>query len=161
MAHALVPPIIIVPTAKEWQRIRKAGQREIGGMLMAEQLVRDHFRIVDFSLDAFSGSHTRFRRDAKTHQKTLDEFFQRTGRDYQRFNYLGEWHSHPSFSVQPSVEDIETMTDIVENGSSAITFAVLLIVRLRWRLWIDCSLTVFARGRDPWPVEFSRRVVWI
>jgi hypothetical protein len=60
-----------------------------------------------------SGSHTRFRRDPKTHQKTLDEFFERTGRDYQRFNYLGEWHSHPSFSVQPSVEDIETMTDDV------------------------------------------------
>jgi integrative and conjugative element protein (TIGR02256 family) len=139
----------------------EAGRREIGGMLIAEQLVPDHFRIVDFSLDAFSGSHTRFRRDPETHQKVLDEFFQRTDCDYQRFNYLGEWHSHPSFSVQPSVEDFETMTDIVEKGNLTITFAVLLIVRLRWRLWIDCSLTVFARGQDRRPVEFSRRVRWI
>jgi [CysO sulfur-carrier protein]-S-L-cysteine hydrolase len=139
----------------------KAGLREIGGMLMAEQLAPDHFRIVDFSLDAFSGSHTRFRRDPETHRKMLDEFFERTGRDYQQFNYLGEWHSHPSFSVQPSVEDIETMTHIVERGNSTITFAVLLIVRLRWRLWIDCSLTVFARGQDPRSVEFSGRVRWI
>jgi [CysO sulfur-carrier protein]-S-L-cysteine hydrolase len=141
--------------------LRKAGRREIGGMLLAEQLGPGHFRIIDFSLDAFSGSHTRFRRDPKTHQKVLDEFFQRTGRDYQRFNYLGEWHSHPSFSVKPSLEDIETMTDIVENGNSAITFAVLLIVRLRWRLWIDCSLTVFAKGQEPQPVRFARRIVWI
>jgi integrative and conjugative element protein (TIGR02256 family) len=139
----------------------KAGRLEIGGMLMAEQLAPDYFRIVDFSLDAFSGSHTRFRRDPHIHQKTLDGFFERTGCDYQRFNYLGEWHSHPSFSVHPSVEDIDTMTDIVESGSSTITFAVLLIVRLRWRLWIDCSLTVFARGQDPRSVEFSRRVRWI
>jgi integrative and conjugative element protein (TIGR02256 family) len=127
--------------------LRKAGQREVGGILMAKQLRPGHFRIVDFSLDAFSGSHTRFRRDPKTHQKVLDAFFQRTGCDYQRFNYLGEWHSHPSFSVQPSLEDIETMTDIVENGNSTITFAVLLIVRLRWRPWIDCSLTVLQRTK--------------
>jgi [CysO sulfur-carrier protein]-S-L-cysteine hydrolase len=139
----------------------KAGRREIGGMLMAEQLAPGHFRIVDFSLDAFSGSHTRFRRDPETHRKTLDEFFERTGRDFQRFNYLGEWHSHPSFAVQPSLEDMETMTDIVGGRNPAIIFAVLLIVRLRWRLWIDCSLTVFAKGQAPRPVKFSRRVVWI
>jgi integrative and conjugative element protein (TIGR02256 family) len=139
----------------------KAGRREIGGMLMAEQLAPDHFRILDFSLDAFSGSHTRFRRDAATHRRRLDEFFERTGRNYERFNYLGEWHSHPSFSVQPSLEDMETMTDIVTDGNSLISFAVLLIVRLRWRLWIDYSLTVFAIGQDPRPVKFSRRIVWI
>jgi integrative and conjugative element protein (TIGR02256 family) len=141
--------------------LRAAGRREIGGMLMAEQLAPDHFCIVDFSLDAFSGSHTRFRRDPETHQKTLDEFFERTGRNFQRFNYLGEWHSHPSFSVQPSAEDIQSMMDIVEDGNPAITFAMLLILRLRWRLWIDCSLTAFAQGQTPRPVEFSRRVVWI
>lgn len=141
--------------------LRKAGRREIGGMLMAEQLGTGHFRIVDFSLDAFSGSHTHFHRDPNTHQKTLDEFFQRTGRDYQRFNYLGEWHSHPSFSVDPSMEDIATMTTIVEDRHSAITFAILLIVRLRWRVWVDYSLAVFARGQAPRLIKFSQRVVWI
>jgi len=130
-------------------------------MLLAEQLKPDHFRIVDFSLDSFSGSHTGFQRDPETHQKTLDEFFRRTGQDFQRFNYLGEWHSHPSFSVQPSTQDINTMTEIVENQSSLITFAVLLIVRLRFRIWIEHSLTVFARDQAPQPRRISRRVVWI
>jgi integrative and conjugative element protein (TIGR02256 family) len=137
--------------------LRKAGQREIGGLLMAEQLSPAHFRIVDFSLDALSGAHTRFHRDPLTHQRALDEFFERTGWDFQRFNYLGEWHSHPSFSVLPSVEDIQTMTDIVESGNATITFAVLLIVRLRWQLWIDCSLTVFARGQGPRRLRPSSR----
>jgi [CysO sulfur-carrier protein]-S-L-cysteine hydrolase len=84
-------------------------------------------------------------------------FFER----YRRFNYLGEWHSHPSFSVQPSFEDIESMTDIVESGNSTITFAVLLIVRLRWRLWIGCSPTVFAKNQNPRALEFARRIRWI
>lgn|SRR6185369_2674322 len=129
--------------------LRKAGDREIGGLLMGEQLSPAHFRILDFSLDALSGSHMRFRRSPQTHQKTLDAFFERTGWNFQRFNYLGEWHSHPSFSVLPSGEDIQTMTEIVESETSVIDFAILLIVRLRWRYWIDCTLTFFARGQEP------------
>jgi proteasome lid subunit RPN8/RPN11 len=141
--------------------LREAGRREIGGMLFAEQIIADHFRIVDFSLDAYSGSHTAFRRDPLTHQRMLDKFFQRTGHDYARFNYLGEWHSHPSFSVHPSPEDVGTMTDIVHNKGSAITFAVLLIVRLRWRFLLDHSATVFARDRAPEPTRISHQAVWI
>jgi integrative and conjugative element protein (TIGR02256 family) len=129
--------------------LRKAGKREIGGMLFAEQLKPNHFSIIDFSLDASSGSHAAFRRDPGSHQRTLDQFFERTGRDFQRFNYLGEWHSHPSFSVQPSLQDLQTMTDIVEDRNSTISFAVLLIVRLRFKLFVDRSITVFARGRPP------------
>ena len=74
--------------------------------------------------------------------------FCRTGNDFRRFNYLGEWHSHPSFSAHPSREDIATMTDLVENGEG-ITFAALMIVRLRFQFWMDCTFTVLARGAAP------------
>jgi integrative and conjugative element protein (TIGR02256 family) len=141
--------------------LRKGGRREIGGMVFAEQLAPDHFCVVDFSLDTFSGSHTTFRRDPRAHRQTLEDFFERTGQDFRRFNYLGEWHSHPSFSPEPSLEDIRTMTDIVDDQSSPIAFAVLLIVRLRWRLWLDHSLTIFARGQAPRAAQVSRRIVWI
>jgi [CysO sulfur-carrier protein]-S-L-cysteine hydrolase len=129
--------------------LRKAGRREIGGMLMAEQLAPGHFRIVEFSLDQYSGSHSAFRRDPAAHRQTLNEFFVRTSHDFTRFNYLGEWHSHPSFPVYPSGEDMRSMTDIVEDRESEISFAVLLILRLRLLLWMDYSLTVFARQRKP------------
>jgi integrative and conjugative element protein (TIGR02256 family) len=141
--------------------LRTAGRREIGGMLFAEQSAPGKFRVIDFSLDPFSGSHTSFRRDPKTHRKTMDDFFRRTGGDYRRFNYLGEWHSHPSFSVRPSIEDVNTMTDIVTNPSSAISFAALLIVRLRFWVWLDYSLTVFARNQPPREARISTRVVLI
>jgi integrative and conjugative element protein (TIGR02256 family) len=139
----------------------QAGRREIGGILFAEQLGPNHFRVIDFSLDSFSGSHMAFRRDPHAHQNTLDKFFQQTGRDFQRFNYLGEWHSHPSFSVRPSPQDIQTMTDIVQDRNSLISFAVLLIVRLHFRFWIEHSLTTFARDQAPQSERLRRRVVWI
>jgi proteasome lid subunit RPN8/RPN11 len=141
--------------------LRTAGRREIGGMLFAEQSAPGKFRVIDFSLDLFSGSHTAFRRDPRVHRKMLDEFFERTGHDYQRFNYLGEWHSHPSFSVRPSAEDVDTMTDIVKTPSSAISFAILLIVRLRFWAWLDHSVTVFARDLAPSKARISPRVVFI
>ncbi len=139
----------------------EAGNREIGGMLMAEQLAPGRFRLVDFSVDSITGSHAEFKRDPAKHQQTLDDFFRRTGQDYRRFNYLGEWHSHPAFSVRPSPADITTMTEIVEDETSVITFAVLLIVRTRWRFWIDHSLTVFARGQPPQATRLRPRIVRI
>ena len=129
--------------------LRSAGRREIGGMLFAEQLAPSRFRVIDLSMDLYSGSHSNFRRDPSAHEEALNAFFERTGRNFARFNYLGEWHSHPSFSVRPSSEDVVTMTELVSDERSAIAFAVLLIVRLRLRFWLDHSWTIFARGRPP------------
>ena len=140
--------------------LREAGKREIGGMLFADQLKPNHFTIIDFSLDPLSGSHASFHRDPATHQTMLDQLFERTGRNFQRFNYLGEWHSHPSFSVHPSLHDIQTMTDIVENRNSTISFAVLLIVRLRLKFFVNRSITVFARGRPPQRHPIAKRFGW-
>lgn len=131
-------------------RLRKAlqtaGQRETGGILFAEQLQPGHFRVIEFSLDLHGGSHSDFQRDPSAHKKTMEEFFDKTGHDYRRFNYLGEWHSHPSIPVHPSPKDINSMIDLVESDQSGITFAVLLIVRLRFRMWLDYSITAFVQG---------------
>lgn len=131
------------------EALRRAGRREIGGMIFAEQLsAAGHFCVVDFSLDTYSGSTTRFNREPGVHRRALEDFYRRTGYDFTRFNYLGEWHSHPSFSVHPSLHDIATMTDLVET-STEISFAILLIVRLRLRLWMNCTFTAFSRGVCP------------
>lgn len=118
-------------------------------MLFAEQVAVSHFRIVDFSVDLYSGSHTDFHRDPHVHEQALNAFFDRTNRDFSRFNYLGEWHSHPSSSIHPSLEDVTTMTELVSDEQSPISFAVLLIVRLQFRFWLDHSWTLFARGQPP------------
>ena len=109
----------------------------------------------------FRDRTTPFGVTQKSIARRSNEFFRRTGRDYQRFNYLGEWHSHPSFSVRPSSEDVDTMTDIVTGPSSAISFAVLLVVRLRFWIWLDYSLTIFARGQPPGSTRIKPHIVWI
>jgi proteasome lid subunit RPN8/RPN11 len=135
--------------------LRRAGPREIGGILMAEQLSEPgHFSVVDFSVDPNSGRDDFFERDPSSHTATLLKFFARHGHDYGRFNYLGEWHSHPCFPLRPSLRDIRTMLDLV-HGEAGIDFALLMIVKLRSPFSIEGQANLFARGRKLLPVTLS------
>ncbi len=132
--------------------LRAAGRREIGGVLMGEQIEPGHFRVVDLSIDKETGGRAHFVRSPEAHAGALDAFFQRTGNEYDRFNYLGEWHSHPRFHVTPSVQDAASMVELV-HGERGIDFAVLLVVRLDWWRWIASSCTLFRRDHQPSAVE--------
>ena len=131
--------------------LRAARSREIGGILMGEQLAPGRFRLVEFTVDRQTGGRAHFVRDAAAHAQALQDFFRRTHADYSRFNYLGEWHSHPCFPPIPSLPDEESMRDLV-HGERDIDFAVLLIVQARWRKRIECSATLFRRNTGPAPV---------
>lgn len=132
--------------------LRAAGSREIGGVLMGEQIAPGHFRVVDLSIDSQTGGRAHFVRSSEAHAEALSAFFHETGHQYDRFNYLGEWHSHPRFAVTPSTQDVASMIDLVE-GEREMEFAVLLIVRLRWWRRISCSCTLFCRSANPSPVD--------
>jgi JAB domain-containing protein similar to deubiquitination enzymes len=54
----------------------------------------------------------------------------RVNHDYVRFNYWGEWHSHPSFELEPSEKDDISIREIVEDRDVGANFVVLLIVKL-------------------------------
>jgi [CysO sulfur-carrier protein]-S-L-cysteine hydrolase len=134
--------------------LREAGRREIGGILMAEQIEPDYFRIVDFSVDTKSGGFAHFVRSPEHAQAAMAAFYERTGSNYERFNYLGEWHSHPSFPAKPSTEDVASMVELV-HGEREIHFAVLIITRLRFWGALECSACVFARNELPVSVPLS------
>ena len=131
--------------------VRKAGRREIGGVLMAEQLEPGNFRLVDFSVDSQMGSAAHFVRSVEYHQAALSDFFEKTGADYARFNYLGEWHSHPNHLPVPSSEDAQSMESLI-NSERDIPFAVLLIVQAGWRR-LACSATLFEQGSRRSPIS--------
>lgn len=132
--------------------LRAAGRREIGGVLMGEQIEPGHFRVVDLSIDVEAGGLAHFVRSPEAHADALDAFFRRTSNEYDRFNYLGEWHSHPRFPVDPSLQDAKSMLELV-HGERGIDFAVLLIVRLDWWRRVVSSCTLFRRGLQPSLVE--------
>jgi proteasome lid subunit RPN8/RPN11 len=124
--------------------LRRAGRREIGGILMGEQVAPDHFRVVGFSIDETTGTAAHFVRSPAHHAEVLEDFFRRTKSNFRRFNYLGEWHSHPSFPVRPSREDIMSMQSLVD-GERDIDFSTLVIVKLRYFLQLEAAAYMFVR----------------
>jgi proteasome lid subunit RPN8/RPN11 len=134
---------------KKLKRNLRGRMNEIGGVMVGEHVGEDTFRIVDVSFQRQEGSIAHFIRDPSDHSEFLAEFFKTTGNDYKRFNYIGEWHSHPSFKPVPSSEDLCTMRNIVDDPLVGVNFAVLMIVRLgRWRR-LEISATLFCADHPP------------
>lgn len=135
---------LILPSEKNIEikkALRQSGRREIGGILMGEQCGVNIFKIVDFTIDEKVGSKTHFCRSPEEHLTALEHFFTKTNHDYSRYNYLGEWHSHPTFTVDPSLQDVLEMNKIVREERN-IHFAILLIVRLRWYFKLEAAATI-------------------
>jgi hypothetical protein len=111
--------------------LQKAGTRETGGILMGEHITHNTFRVLDITVQRQLGTFASFIRAISGITLALSRFFRRTNYVYPRFNYLGEWHSHPSFVLKPSSSDCEAMLQIVNDSAVAANFAVLVIVRLQ------------------------------
>jgi integrative and conjugative element protein (TIGR02256 family) len=148
--------ILLVPSdiAKRFRgELRRARRFEVGGVLMGEHVSDETFRIVDFTTQRYGGTRVHFVRDPRAHAAQLEGFFERTGGDYTRFNYLGEWHSHPSFPPTPSASDIAEMVRLVDDPEVGVSFSILLILRLRFFRRLVGTATLFARGQSLLPAR--------
>lgn len=124
---------ILLPESQARQLIdalKRHRDREIGGILMGEHIAEDQFRICDLTVQARGGTSITFVRAIEWISIPLRRFFRRTRHNYTRFNYLGEWHSHPGLPLTPSTRDCETMWDIVNDPSVGANFVVLFVVHL-------------------------------
>ena len=123
--------------------LRKAGNNEIGGILMAEHVGENSFHIRSLTIQKRGGTFATFVRYVEAFLVPLRRFFQRTNHDYRRYNYIGEWHSHPSFAPVPSRTDDQTMRTIIEDPEVGANFIVLLIVKLNESRGLDGTVTVY------------------
>lgn len=123
----LICPADLIP--RIGAALEDAGGHEIGGILMAEHIGPNQFTIADLTVHK-SGSLTSFVRRIEEAIGQLEAFFERTNCNYTRFNYIGEWHSHPSYELEPSYLDDAAMMRIVLDHALGTTFAVLLLVKL-------------------------------
>ncbi len=96
---------------------------------MGEHVGHNQFAVRTLTVQG-GGTFASFVRGMRAALHAVKEFLQRSNHEYTRFNYLGEWHSHPSFSVQPSSTDHRAMLDIVTNPTVGANFVVLLIFKL-------------------------------
>jgi integrative and conjugative element protein (TIGR02256 family) len=131
------------------RQLKRAGRREIGGVLMGEHVDGETFRLVDFTAQMSGGTRACFIRRPEEHRAELDKFFAKTAMDYARYNYLGEWHSHPSFAPVPSPTDCETMQDIATDPAVGVNFVVLLVVKLENKDHMALSASLFRNGLEP------------
>ncbi|NHN93074.1 MULTISPECIES: Mov34/MPN/PAD-1 family protein [Acetobacter] len=126
--------------------LRQRGSTETGGILMGEHVAHDEFRIVNFSVQRSKGTFASFLRMPRLHLRQLERFFKQTEHDYMKYNYLGEWHSHPSFGVTPSFPDLHAMHTLVDDASTGATFAILMIVRLDQDTTLNAGTYLFMPG---------------
>ena len=150
---------LIVPskvTARLTTALVRCGNRECGGIIMGEQVEPGTFRVLECSLQRRRGGTAHFVREEDHLDEALGNFLERHGNDYARFNYIGEWHSHPRFSLQPSGQDDSTMRQIVESPESTLTFAVLMLARLGWPCQVQAAASVYEQGIRRMPVEIVR-----
>ena len=109
--------------------LRASGLREVGGVLMAEHVGLDAFTVRSVTVHR-RGSFVSFVRWFEDALAPLRDFFKAANHQYSRFNYIGEWHSHPSFNPAPSPRDDATMREIIQDKGVGANFVVLLIVKL-------------------------------
>jgi [CysO sulfur-carrier protein]-S-L-cysteine hydrolase len=127
--------------------LTQGGKREIGGWLVAEQIAPGEFELVGFTVDLEVGTRDRFDSLPEPHSEQMDRILLENNDRAGRVDYLGEWHSHPTFPPIPSEIDLTSMTDMVEN--SGPSFAALVIVRLMGNASIQATITTFQRGQLP------------
>lgn len=129
--------------------LKNAGTVECGGVLMGEHVGPDLFAVRALTVQG-GGSFASFVRNARAALQALTAFFHRSNGDFARFNYLGEWHSHPSFSVNPSEVDHRSMLDIVTTPGVRANFVVLLIFRLGAKGDLEGSAHTYLPNGSVW-----------
>ena len=126
MLSLILPPELVEVLLIE---LKKAGRHEVGGILMGEHDGLNEIKVTNITVHR-RGGIASFVRCIEDAIGKLRLFFRQTEYDYQRFNYLGEWHTHPLFEPKPSIKDDESMLVIVQDNLIGANFAVLLILKL-------------------------------
>jgi len=106
-----------------------AGRDEIGGVLMAEHVGANEFVVRNLTING-GGTFASFVRGIEKALVSLSHFFRETRNNYVRYNYIGEWHSHPLFEPWPSNQDHVSMYEIANDHTVGANFVVLMIVKL-------------------------------
>ncbi|MGF6810713.1 proteasome lid subunit RPN8/RPN11 [Paraburkholderia sp. Clong3] len=121
-----IPPEVQAPLIAA---LRRAGVRECGGVLLGEHVGTNDFAVRSLTVHQ-PGAVAAFVRGMGGMVKAIKTYCRSKGNDFTRFNYLGEWHSHPLFSVQPSAKDHTTMRELATDRRVGANFVVLLVFRL-------------------------------
>ena len=102
---------------------------------------------------ARGGSDDTFQRKVGKARRDLKSMSRRHGHDPERFNYLGEWHSHPHAPAVPSHVDEITMYQLLADPETVVNFLVLLINRLNEHGALELSAVAYLASGHKIPCD--------
>jgi integrative and conjugative element protein (TIGR02256 family) len=77
-----------------------------------------------------------FKRDPASASQYLDELFEASN---GTVFYLGEWHTHPAKSTEPSEQDIAVIADLIPQSSLVADFLICIIVDSKSKVIVWCQ----------------------
>lgn len=101
---------------------------EFGGILVGHYSFSEQSAYIEDTIlpQTFTRSKVHFERGSQGLRNVLEELHNRQ----PNWGYLGEWHTHPNFSNQPSVTDRKAMKKITNSKSVLINNPILLILSI-------------------------------
>lgn len=122
---------IIIPkliAAKIYNQVIKYSPNETKGALFAKKISNELFEIDDIYIEKNVGSFAFVTLiNNKKYQKFQKTYHEKNNNDYVRHNYIGDWHSHPSFELNPSSFDIKEVKEDLK--ASNAKFLIQIIVK--------------------------------
>ena len=114
---------------KLYEALTKAGINEIKGACFAYNSSPNVFEIEEVYISPVQGTFAFSNLIINYKYKKFErDYFKRHNYDYEKHNYIGDWHSHPSFDCIPSQYDIKEVLD--ELSKSNANFLIQLILKI-------------------------------
>ncbi len=116
------------------KQISKHSPLETKGALFAEDLGNDTFKIDEVYLEPKPGTTTFVKlyinQEYLSFQKNYHKFRKN---NFSKYNYIGDWHSHPLFECLPSSYDVSEVEEDIKK-SNAIFLVQIILKVLKGRL---------------------------
>jgi len=128
---------IIIPkeiTLRLIKQISKYSPLETKGALFAEDLGNDTFKIDEVYLEPKPGTTTFVKLYINHEYVTFQKNYHKLRKNnFSKYNYIGDWHSHPLFECFPSSYDVSEVEKDMKQ-SNAIFLVQLILKVLKGKL---------------------------
>ncbi len=123
---------IIIPqkiTKIIYNQVKKHSPNETKGALFARRINDELFEIDAVYLEKKIGSFAFVVLENNSKYKEFQKKYNKTHHfDFKNHNYIGDWHSHPSFELIPSGYDIKEVQNDLEKSNA--NFLIQIIVKV-------------------------------
>lgn len=121
---------IIMPktiSKKIYQRIKETSPNETKGALFAKKINDDLYEIDAVYFEKIIGTYAFVKLyNNEAYKKFQEKYHAKHLNDYETHNYIGDWHSHPSFECYPSSYDrLEVESDLQKSNAKFLIQMIL------------------------------------